>query len=143
MDGVLQLIFLAFFASAPQECYSNVTAGSTGSGSSTKSSSGHSSDQLGAAANMASQLDRGSHDQEQHKVLLLISIAVFQQFLNIVAFFLDLFLCYCINFCCSVLLLHLCNAYAVPHNGVVSLASPQCRDFQGCSCGYMLRSIYS
>jgi hypothetical protein len=91
MDGVTAG-FSCLFASALQECYSNVTTGSTGSESSSKNNSSGHSEQLGAATNMASQLDEGSHDQEQqqHKVLLFISIAAFQQFLNAVAFFLDL-----------------------------------------------------
>ncbi|CAD6254756.1 unnamed protein product [Miscanthus lutarioriparius] len=53
---------------APKEC-SNVTADSTDdSESSSKNNSNHSSDQLGAAANMASQFEQASPQQQlQHK----------------------------------------------------------------------------
>jgi hypothetical protein len=125
----LQLLWLPFLF-ARQEC-SNVTADSTDdSESSSKNNSNH-SDQLGAAANMATQFDQASQQQQlQHKVCRhFIPCDVHHRISPI---FLFLCICFCLVFffvsssssagSCSSL-----SSYhgLVPYHGFMSLASPQ------------------
>jgi hypothetical protein len=106
-----------------------VTADSTDSESSSKNNSNHSPDQLGPAANMASQFDQASQQQPQLKVYTSTRFCDINGrillFLDALVVLLGCVICFRTDLFWASLPWK-CIVYVVPYPGAMSLASPQC-----------------